>query len=231
MVNRCENMRNIPVLFLTALQDNFTVKNAFDANSRALTVNYIVKPFNTTIFLSSVETLLKIQEYSETLVLKNRKIEKLLKNIDQSNKYLINRLSEILKDHTADSDKISLLRELMNMIMNNDLPLVKLVTKLIETKKEALELQAGENAEHFKVLSDTVEPLKDVIRDVVAVAQYLVDIGILIPSDLRVESHENAAFFDTLKKKSSTGEISGQLLENFAEMLDVKFENNTIALD
>lgn len=59
----CRDIRRIPVLFLTGLNDDKTIDAAFKVRDSVLTVNYLVKPFNQTMLISAIETLIKTQEY------------------------------------------------------------------------------------------------------------------------------------------------------------------------
>lgn len=61
----CIDIQRIPVLFLTGLDDDKTIDAAFKVRDKVLTVNYLVKPFNQTMLISAIETLIKTQEYLE----------------------------------------------------------------------------------------------------------------------------------------------------------------------
>ena len=52
LIEQCENVKHIPLLFLTGLDSDITVKSAFKLNDKVLTINYMVKPNSFTHFMA-----------------------------------------------------------------------------------------------------------------------------------------------------------------------------------
>lgn len=228
LLDNCKNISNIPILILTAYQDKNIVTSAYKMENKVLTMNYIVKPFNVDILISSINSLLKTQDLFHNLTIKNRKIKSLMDTLDNSNQYLTEKLENILKDHQEDANKINRVKELMNNIINNDLPLIKFVLKIIESNEKILDSIIGEGEELFKIMPKTIEPLKTVISDIVVVGQILVDIGIISQADLKQIKVEKTTFYQILNELYLNGGFDSQTFSEFLKMMEFKVESKSI---
>lgn len=229
LINRCIKAESIPVLFLTCLDDNETIKKAFAIKEKVLTISYQIKPLNPTMLISSVETLVKTRDQYLDLHLKNISIENLLKEVGSENVYLFNRLTKILQMDEEKASKLDDVRNLISGIFKNDLPLIKFISSVMERNVDVLDEIIAEGDEYFRVLRHVSEPLKTVVSDVRMVVDVLIDLGIINKSDMQVKDIEKTTFYGILLRLYSSGEFSTDTFKKFLEIADfeVKAESET----
>lgn len=229
LINECTDLTNMPVLFLTAMDQSDIIEEAYELSNKVLTINYLVKPFNLIIFLSSVKTMIRMQDYSNNLLYQNRKIAAIIEDLEEDNGDLARELINTLKDHDEDHAKLKKARELMRSVFNNDLPLMKFVLEVVTRNKGLLESIIGEGEDLFKVLPKTIEPLSTAIVDIAMIGQLLVDIGVFSKSDLYLANIENTTFYNIVFQIYKTGGFDTATFEKFIEMgkFEIKDDNVT----
>lgn len=73
-IKRNPQKKDIPIIFLSALNDTQTITNAFDAGA----VDYITKPFNGLELIARVQTHIELRKYIRELQIKQEKLAQIV---------------------------------------------------------------------------------------------------------------------------------------------------------
>lgn len=228
LVKQLKNLENIPVLFITASEDDELVAAAYKLNDRTLKIGYIKKPFNKLMFLSEVDTLISLQEKTLNLIEQNKTILNLIDQEKNKSEYLGSRLKKVLKTHEQNSEKINTIRNLIKNIFTNDLPLIKIIAEIIDGSQEAIApIVKMADEEFFRIIPYTGEPLRTVAADLECVSEILLELNFVTYEDLDIKNIEKTIFFNMLDKLYKNGKLE---TETFNKLLDkIKLINNSVS--
>lgn len=227
-----DSLINIPVIYLTALGDQHTIEGAYDTCHYVLTVDYIIKPFQTSWFIAKIRTMVALKKKNSELRLANEEIMKtnleirdILDKIDSENHYLVDRLKSILSKTNMEIDKkLSVVKELMPKIAVNDLASLKFVAEIIERNRNVIEKiirEPTEEDEFFKILPKTAEPLRTAIWDIEQTIKLFISLGIVEQDSIDKIKFEETSFYEILLNNYKQGGFSTEQFQLFLE--DTKF--------
>lgn len=231
-----EKLNYTPVLFLSALGEDDDINRAHDAGKKALSVDYLRKPFQTGWLLARVDNLLRLREYrlaltnayneiKETNMLLNRMFSE--ESIKSQN---LKQLNNILnRENTSIQSLLITTKDVFRKIIMNDLPLVKFVASIVEKNEHfiAQTVTGGdEGGELFKVLSRATEPLKTVAADIEQVVQLLLSIGFLNRESIKNNDLKNTSFYEILYKIYERGGFSSELFAEFLQFAQLDLDTS-----
>ena len=107
---------------------------------------------------------------------------------------------------------------MLSLIATNDLGNLKIVEKILEESTEVLDqLVKTPEEEYFRILSDTVEPLKTAIADIEVVIDILIKMGIVSVEAIANVELTSTSFYENMMNIYRNGKLSE---ENFNQLLE-----------
>jgi two-component system sensor histidine kinase/response regulator len=97
-----ENLKNIPVIFLTSSDDEDSIKKGFDSGAQ----DYVTKPFNPTELLARVKTHIKLKEQAQSLLDANRELDSFCYTIAHDLKAPLLSISKLIEYFAEDYKEI-----------------------------------------------------------------------------------------------------------------------------
>ncbi|OHD15910.1 MAG: hypothetical protein A2086_07915 [Spirochaetes bacterium GWD1_27_9] len=240
----CEKdvLKDIPVIFISGMDDEIKILEAYEKANHSLTVDYIIKPFNILFLDIKIKNFLNLKQYHTSLLDANRDISQInlelndiLKEKTSVNDYLKERLLKIInKSDTKIKSQLDVVRKLLPTLATNDLGLLKFVLKIVENSRHVIEetILGGvtEEEEVFKILPKTIEPLKTAIVDFELAIISFVNMGIIDVSSVSNLNIEKTSFYEILSKMYSDGDFSAELFKSFIEDAKFNFKGGEIEL-
>ena len=189
-ISKIHKLCKIPIVYLTALNDEETIEKAYDTSTCALTIDYVIKPFRIKWFIRKIQTLLDLKKKTEELakanddILRiNLEIQKILDSEQLKNEYLLSRMKTLLSENDNGIEKkLKVIRELMPKLAVNDLSALKFVAIIIQKSAHIINKIArepDEEDEFFKILPQTEEALLTAIWDIEQSIKLFIDLGII----------------------------------------------------
>ena len=217
------NMKDIPVLFLTALNEINDVVAGFDAGGQ----DYIAKPFNSDELLSRVKTHIELKRAKDQLKLVNQwleeKVQERTMELQQANSKLENANRELQALDKAKSEFLNIISHEINTPLNG-------IVGFVDILKD--ELEHSELYEMLQYLEISVRRLERFSR----VSLRITELGIknvtikkqLIRLDQLFESTKNK-LAEQIETKginlSIVGEINDSCICGEIELIELCFES------
>ncbi|TGK37504.1 diguanylate cyclase [Leptospira gomenensis] len=85
LIREKEELKDIPVIMITALKESNVLQEAFDAGA----IDYVVKPFDSTELLARVRSALRLNEEMNRRKEREKELEKLTDQLQEVNAYLL----------------------------------------------------------------------------------------------------------------------------------------------
>jgi len=228
MIKLHEEYMDIPIIFLTAKAQIEDLQQGFECGC----VDYITKPFQPIELELRVKTHLEIKRNRELLNQKNAQLN--LINIEVNNtselmqnkaEYLAQRVKKVLTQKSDIDNQLQSVKELIPLIASNDLGSLKVVAKILDESRESIDKLIKEpGEEYFKILSQTIEPLKMAISDIEGAINALVSIGLIDKKTLVGGSITDTSFYSLLEKIYREGKLSAEHFEDFVKLATYKIK-------
>ncbi len=226
-------LHNIPVLFLSGLGNDEDITEAHQCAEMALTVDYVRKPFQTGWLTARVKNLIKLKKYHDDLFKTNSKIMdmnlevgNLMEKTSGTNEQLKKLTTILNRENLEFQKKIKDVKENIQEMITHDLPIVKLVAKILEQTKILIEEVSegiSEEEELFKILPSTLIPLQSVSMDMENIAKHLIEIGMVNRKDLNCVDIKSTPFYFMIEKVHERGGISEELFNSFIDLAKLNF--------
>ncbi len=159
------NTAEIPVIFLSALDDPLDKVKAFEVGG----VDYVSKPFQMPEILARVKTHLKIASLNKTLLRNNAQLKQEVERRTAAEKDLHNALSDLkqTQDQIIARERLASLGSLTSGIAHELRNPLNFVTNYAESSSEILDDVLQEITTKFEtLLPDTVNSIKNLLVDV-----------------------------------------------------------------
>ncbi len=215
-------LKCVPVLFLTALGDDHDIESVHKVGSFALTVDYIRKPFQIGWLLNRVKTLVKLKNYHHELKASNFKLSKINDELTKVNEkeiaknQILKNLSSILNDEKTEVEKnLHDLKELFVKVAENDLPLIKILSELVDDSRDELkDIFFGIEDEGFiTILTSSRDHIKKAFKNIEDILVFLLDMGVLSHDRLNSIDFKDSELYEKLVDSYDQGHISEELFE------------------
>lgn len=208
-----ENLKEIPIIFLTALVDTNSIVTGFEAGGQ----DYVTKPFNSNELLARVNTHLELKHSKDTLKQVNNWLEK---RVEERTIELEKANSQLLVLDTAKSEFLKIISHEIRTPLNGIIGVLGIIYKfqIPEDIRELIDIMA--------VSANRLEDFSYKALDISRFNSKAGDALTLKPADLTDIISSNVTALKKLANKKNIAIIQQNGSNHTQTRLDKKFINN-----